>query len=117
MLVDTRDGVCVCVGVAFRFRALRRRPKRVLSRLNTQPAGASVNASPAVSPPPAHDSRSAWFATLSLWGSFIPDFLPVYPGAFALSLMGPSLALQILAPSRGLEYPDRGWIAKMEILI
>ena len=59
--VQTRAGVCV--GVAFRIRALRRRPKRVLSRLHTQPAGASVNASPAMSPPPAHDSKSGWFAT------------------------------------------------------
>ena len=37
------------------------------------PASASVNASPALSPPPAHDSRSTWFATPSSWGSFLPD--------------------------------------------
>ena len=35
-----------------------------------------------MSPSPAHDSRSAWFATPSLWGSFIPNSPPVYPGAF-----------------------------------
>ena len=47
-----------------------------------RPASASVNASPAMSPPPAHDSRSTWFTTPSLWGSFLPDSPPVYPGAF-----------------------------------
>ena len=47
-----------------------------------RPASASVNASPAMSPPPAHDSRSTWFAAPSLWGSFLPDSPPVYPGAF-----------------------------------
>ncbi len=76
---QTRDGVCV--GVAFRIRALRRRPKRFLSRLNTQPARASVNASPASSWTPTHDSRSGWIATPFLCGSFIRSFPPVYPGA------------------------------------
>jgi hypothetical protein len=52
-----------------------------------QPAGAPANASPAMSPPPARDSRSGWFATPFLWGSCIPDFLPVYPGAFAPSAL------------------------------
>jgi hypothetical protein len=36
------------------------------------PTSASVNASPAMSPPPAHDSRSAWFATPSLVGLLHP---------------------------------------------
>ena len=76
---QTCDGVCV--GVAFRIRALRRRPKRVLSRLHTQPARAPVNASPAASRPPTHDSGSGWIATPFLCGSFIRSFPPVYPGA------------------------------------
>jgi len=37
------------------------------------------NASPAMSPPPAHDSRSGWFAAPFPWGSCIPDSLPVCP--------------------------------------
>ena len=31
----------------------------------------------------AQDSRSRWFATPFLWGSFIPDYTPVYPDACA----------------------------------
>jgi len=66
-----------------------------------RPVRASVNASPAMSPPPAHDSRSGWFATPFLWGSFLPDSLPVYPGAFALSLKGPQgLGLKFAIPHR-----------------
>jgi hypothetical protein len=70
------------VDMAFPFYRQGRHPKRRISRLNRQPASSSVNASPAMSPSPAHDSRSAWFATPSLWGSFIPYSPPVYPGAF-----------------------------------
>ena len=72
--------------VAFPFCPQGRHPNLGISRLDRRPASASVNASPATSPSPAHDSRSAWFATPSLWGSFIPDSPPVYPGAFGLSL-------------------------------
>ena len=76
---QTRDGVCV--GVAFRIRALRRRPKRVLSRLNPRPARTPVNASPTASRPPTHDSGSEWFAIPFLCGSCIRSFPPVHPGA------------------------------------
>jgi PIN domain nuclease of toxin-antitoxin system len=48
-----------------------------ISRLNTQPAHAPVNASPTSSRTPAHDSGSAWFATPSLSDSFILSFPPV----------------------------------------
>jgi len=34
------------------------------------PPAPEVNASPALSPPPAHDSRSGWFAIPSRWCSF-----------------------------------------------
>ena len=73
------------VDMAFPFCPQGRHPNLGISRLNRRPASASVNASPAMSPSPAHDSRSAWFATPSLWGSFIPYSPPVYPGAFGLS--------------------------------
>ena len=72
------------VDMAFPFCPQGRHPNLGISRLNRRPASASVNASPAMSPSPAHDSRSAWFATPSLWGSFIPNSPPVYPGAFGL---------------------------------
>ena len=71
--------------VAFPFCPQGRRPVLSISRLHSRPASASVNASAAASPPPPHDSRSAWFATPSLWGSFIPNSPPVYPGAFGQS--------------------------------
>ena len=74
------------VDMAFPFCPQGRHPNLGISRLNRRPASASVNASPAMSPSPAHDSRSAWFATPSLWGSFIPNSPPVYPGAFGRSL-------------------------------
>ena len=81
--------------------------------LGPSKARASVNASPAMSPAPAHDSRSGWFATPFLWGSFIPDFPPVYPGAFALplnvlkslSLKGPDSRYEPLVAWRGLRRP------------
>ena len=47
------------VDVAFPFCPQGRHPKRGISRLNRRPASAPVNASPAMSPSPAHDSMSA----------------------------------------------------------
>ena len=76
------------VDMAFPFCPQGRHPNLGISRLNRRPASASVNASPAMSPSPAHDSRSAWFATPSLWGSFIPYSPPVYPGAFGQTPRG-----------------------------
>ena len=52
------------------------------SKLDSSPVDASVYASPGTSRHPAQDSRSRWFATPFLWGSFIPDCTPVYPDAF-----------------------------------
>ena len=51
------------------------------SKLDTQPADASVYASVAASRRPPQNSRSGWFATPFLQDSFIPDYMPVYPGA------------------------------------
>jgi hypothetical protein len=52
-------------------------PIEVISELHGWPACAHVNASPAMLPPPAHDSGSEWFATPSLCGSFIRYSTPV----------------------------------------
>src|SRR5437762_9790883 len=49
------------------------------SKLDSRPVDASVYASPGTSRRPAQDSRSRWFATPFLWGSFIPCCTPVYP--------------------------------------
>jgi hypothetical protein len=48
------------------------------------------NASPTPLRTTAHDSGSGWIATPSLYGSYIRDSLPVYPGAhfFNTSLRG-----------------------------
>src|SRR5260370_1430121 len=46
-----------------------------------QPARTPVNASPAPSRVPAHDSGPSWIATPSMSGVLIPFLLPVYPGA------------------------------------
>jgi hypothetical protein len=52
-----------------------------ISRLNTSPMHAPVNASPSALRPPAHDSGSPWIATPSVQSSSIFSFQPVYPGA------------------------------------
>lgn len=68
--------------VAFRFLRQRRHPEVIpISRLNTVPAHAPVNASPPASRPNTHDSGSPWFATPSVSDSFILYSLSVYPGA------------------------------------
>jgi len=60
-------------------RSTRSAPEMRFSKLNSRPVDASVYASPGTSRHPAQDSRSGWFATPFLWGSFIPDctrFIP-----------------------------------------
>ena len=61
-------------------RSTRSAPSMGFSKLDSRPVGASVYASPGTSRHPAQDSRSRWFATPFLWGSFIPYCTPVYPG-------------------------------------
>ena len=56
-------------------------PVAIISQLNTQPACAPVNASPAALRLPTHDSGSGWLATPFLCDSFIHNSTPVYPGA------------------------------------
>ncbi len=56
-------------------------PVAIISQLNTQPACAPVNASPAALQLPTHDSGSGWLATPFLCDSFIHNSTPVYPGA------------------------------------
>jgi hypothetical protein len=65
-------------GVAFGMTPMPRRPKQqVISRLNTQPARAPVNASPAPLPSPTHDSGSPWIAIPSACDSFLHYNSPV----------------------------------------
>ena len=60
-------------------RSTRSAPDLRFSKLYSRPVDASVYASPGTSRHPAQDSRSRWFAIPFLWGSFIPDYTPVYP--------------------------------------
>src|SRR6202049_4340840 len=55
--------------------------RKVVSRLNTQPARAPVNASMPPSQAAPHDSGPGWVARPSPYDSFIHDPSPVYPGA------------------------------------
>src|SRR5215471_20558288 len=52
-----------------------------MSRLNTPPACAPVNASLPALRLKAHDSEPVWLARPSPYGSFIHTSTPVYPGA------------------------------------
>ena len=52
-----------------------------ISRLDTPPACAPVNASCPALRPSTHDSGSVWLARPSPYGSFIRTSTPVYPGA------------------------------------
>jgi len=53
----------------------------IISQLDTQPACAPVNASRPTLRLATHDSGSGWLATPFLYGSYIHDSMPVYPGA------------------------------------
>ena len=53
-----------------------------ISRLNGWPARPPVNASPGPLRSPAHDSEPVWFATPSLYETFIQNTLPAFTGAF-----------------------------------
>src|SRR5216684_1745342 len=61
-------------------------PVAIISQLNTQPACAPVNASPAALRLPTHDSGPGWLATPFLCDSFIHNSTPVYPGALRILL-------------------------------
>ena len=81
--MDARD--FAFISIAFRLLEQRRRPDfRPLSRLNSPPACAPVNASRAALRLRAHDSGPGRLARPYLYGSFIRDFTPVYPGALQL---------------------------------
>ena len=82
-LPRTRD--IVRCNVAFPLGAHSLRHRLRFSKLDSSPVDASVYTSPGTSRHPAQDSRSRWFATPFLWGSFIPDYTPVYPDACAPS--------------------------------
>ena len=68
--------------VAFPTLQRGRRPGGVISELNGWPVRTPADASPAMLPPPAHDTGPWWLATPSMSDSFIPYSMPVYPGAF-----------------------------------
>ena len=84
--VHERLAMGVVHDVAFPLSEQGRQAEHLISELNGWPACAPVNASPAMLPPPAHDSGLERFATPFLRGSFIRDSLPVYPGAFTYPL-------------------------------
>ena len=67
------DGLRLSVAhdVAFPLSEQGRHAEGLISELNGWPACAPVNASPAMLPPPAHDSGLERFATPFLCGSFI----------------------------------------------
>jgi hypothetical protein len=83
-------------------------PIKVISELHGWPAWAPVNASPATSRPPAHDSGSSWFATPCLYGSFIRDSMPVYPGAPP----DPFCPLHFIQESRATHLEASHWSAR-----
>src|SRR5712671_4842776 len=82
-LPRTRD--IVRCNVAFPLGAHGLRHRLRFSKLDSSPVDASVYTSPGTSRYPAQDSRSRWFAAPFLWGSFIPDYTPVYPDDCACS--------------------------------
>jgi hypothetical protein len=61
-------------------------PVAIISQLNTPPACTPVNASLAALRRTMHDSGPEWFATPSLYDSFIHYSTPVYPGALSILL-------------------------------
>ena len=83
-LRGVKDRLAMIVGphVAFPLSEWGRHAEAFVSELNTRPACAPVNASPAVLPPPAHDSGLVWIARPLPYGSFIRYSPPVFTGAF-----------------------------------
>ena len=68
--------------VAFPLSGQGRHAEDLISELHGWPTCAPVNASPAMLPPPAHDSGLECFATGFPCGSFIRYSLPALTGAF-----------------------------------
>src|SRR5713101_5959109 len=86
-------------------------PVAIISQLNTQPACAPVNASPAALRLPTHDSGPGWLATPFLCDSFIHNSTPVYPGAPRILLDVPSRAW-LLRPYGALQTTTQDLIDK-----
>src|SRR5260370_20237167 len=74
-------------------------PVAIISQLNTQPACATVNASPTALQLPTHDSGSGWLATPFLCDSFIHNSTPVYPGALRILLVRPRASPRCRMPN------------------
>jgi hypothetical protein len=84
---STAQGPCVsraidAHGVAFRYVHRVGTLNYHISRLNTRPACAPVNASPEPLQAPAHDSGPVWLAKPSPCDSLIRYTSPVFIGAF-----------------------------------
>jgi len=62
-------------------------PETLISELNGWSACTPVNASPAASRRPAHDSGPVWLAGPSPYGSFIHYSLPILTGALTIQLL------------------------------
>jgi HPt (histidine-containing phosphotransfer) domain-containing protein len=67
-------------------------------------------------PPPAHDSGSGWVASPFLYGSFIRNSPPVYPGAFAYPLFFSHVIEGLFAASAELPGPPVSEMAEGEII-
>ena len=65
----------------------------MISELHTQPACTPVNASPAMLPPPAHDSGLECFATAFPCGFLIGYAMPVLTGDFPDPFISPHLTI------------------------
>ncbi len=81
--VHERLAIGVVHDVAFPLSEQGRHAERLISELNGWPACAPVNASPAMLPPPAHDSRLERLAIPFLCDSFIRYSSPAFIGAFS----------------------------------
>ena len=80
--VHERLAISVVHDVAFPLSGQGRHTEDLISELNGWPACAPVNASPAMLPPPAHDSGLERFATPFPCDSFIRYSSPAFIGAF-----------------------------------
>ena len=88
--VHQRLAIIVVHDVAFPLSGQGRHAELLISELNGWPACAPVNASPAVLPPPAHDSGLERFATPFPCGSFIRYSLPALTGGFPDPILPPA---------------------------
>ena len=80
--VHERLAIGVAHDVAFPLSGQGRHAEELISEFNGWPACTPVNASPAMLPPPAHDSGPGWVASPFPYDSFIRYSSPALIGAF-----------------------------------